>query len=226
MTFTTLHHIGEWYGTRDYGLGQATRMRLKKEDRPDADRRAFRHGKSAGSTRRIGPPRPVEPGSVGGGEKGYQFGGLKGTTWVVTQWTPSTSPRPLDSSLVALRQPAIFHAAAEVFSSSSKCSRESSEIFFVFSQPAAARFMSARRVRDYVFCNQLTPLCGISGWVHPPLSSVSGLAPMAPPKWSHRTPPLTRLRRSAAQRLTPPSFSDDITLADQISVEEGSVYGF
>jgi hypothetical protein len=86
--------------------------------------------------------------------------------------------------------------------------------------------MSARRVRDYVFCNQLTPLCGISGWVHPPLSSVSGLAPMAPPKWSHRTPPLTRLRRSAAQRLTPPSFSDDITLADQISVEEGSVYGF
>src|ERR1039458_5848367 len=95
------------------------------------------------------------------------------------------------ATLVALRQPAIFHAAAEVFSSSSKCSRESSEIFFVFSQPAAARFMSARRVRDYLFCNQLTPLCGISAWVHPPLSSVSALAPMAPPKWSHRPPPLT-----------------------------------
>ena len=190
-------------------------------------------GKSAGSTRRIGPPRPVEPGSVGGGEKGHQFGGLKGTTWVVTQWTPSTSPRPLDSSLVALRQLWLPYGNPRYFTPPQKYSHHlrsaavsQVKSSFFFPSPPAARFMSARRVRDYVFCNQLTPLCGISGWVHPPLSSVSGLAPMAPPKWSHRTPPLTRLRRSAAQRLTPPLFSDDITLADQISVEEGSVYGF
>src|ERR1039457_3821242 len=64
-------------------------------------------GKSAGSTRRIGPPRPVEPGSVGGGEKGHQFGGLKGTTWVVTQWSPSTSPPPPDSSFVFLPSPCV-----------------------------------------------------------------------------------------------------------------------
>jgi hypothetical protein len=40
---------------------------------------------------------------VDGGEKGYQFGGLKWATCVVTQWTSPTSPQPLDSSLVALR---------------------------------------------------------------------------------------------------------------------------
>jgi len=29
---------------------------------------------------------------VGGGEKGYQFGGEEGATYVLAQWTPTTLP--------------------------------------------------------------------------------------------------------------------------------------
>jgi hypothetical protein len=42
--------------------------------------------------------------SVGGGEKGYQFGGQEGTTCVVTQWTSTASRGPWIVVLVALRQ--------------------------------------------------------------------------------------------------------------------------
>jgi hypothetical protein len=54
--------------------------------------------------------------------------------------------------------------------------------------------MSARRVRDYFFFVTSWLLCDVSYWVPPPLSSVSGLATIAPPKRPPRPPPLTRLR--------------------------------
>jgi hypothetical protein len=100
---------------------------------------------------------------------------------VVTHGLLPHHPDPLDSSSVA---------------SSSKRSFESGAFFFLFSffQPAAARFMSARRVRDYFFFVTSWLRCDVSYWVPPPLSSVSGVATIAPPKWPPRPPPLTRLR--------------------------------
>jgi hypothetical protein len=131
---------------------------------------------------------------------------------VVTQWTFPTSPDPLDSSLVALRQlwlpygnPPYFTRLEKLFSSSSKCSRESRKIFFLFPAGGGAVHECAASQRLSLFVTSCL-LCGVSGRVHPPLSSVGGLATMAPPKWPPRKPPLTtNAPRRSSQALPAPA---------------------